>query len=178
MARARRRALAGRTELRRVSPRRHALAGKPQGDVREFTSTPQPLGLSDGTWVRTLRLTVQGDANALGRRIPELEVGWVAHELRFVARGRAPFLLAHGSGRAKPAEAALEQLVPGFGTRVPVATATVGEARTLGGDEKLAPPRLQIDWLTASLWAVLLAGVGLLGWMAVRLFRDLRDGEA
>lgn len=156
----------------------YRFAAPAQGNGREFTSTPQPLGLRDGTWVRTLRLTVQGEANALGRRIPDLEVGWVSHELRFVARGRAPFLLAHGSGAAQPAEAPLEQLVPGFGTSVPVATATVGERRSLGGPEMLAPPRFKIDWLTASLWAVLIVGVVLLGWMAVRLFRDLRDGEA
>jgi hypothetical protein len=128
--------------------------------------------------VRTLRLTVQGDAAALGRRIPDLEVGWVAHELRFVARGRAPFVLGYGSARAERNEAQLEQLVPGFGTAVPVATATIGEARTLGGPEKLVRTWFDIDWLTAGLWAVLIAGVVLLGWMAVRLFRDMRDGEA
>lgn len=156
----------------------YRFAAPTQGEGGEFTSTPQPLALGDGTYVRTLRLTVQGDAAALGRRIPDLEVGWVAHELRFVARGRAPFVLGYGSARAERNEAQLEQLVPGFGTAVPVATATIGEARTLGGPEMLVRTWFDIDWLTAGLWAVLIAGVVLLGWMALRLFRDMRDGEA
>jgi hypothetical protein len=155
----------------------YRFAAPARGEAGEFTSLPQPLGLPDGTWVRTLRLTPQGGANAVGSRIPELEVGWVAHEVRFVGRGNAPFLLAYGSGAAARDEAPLEQLVPGFGTTVPVATATIGEARTLGGVEKRAPPRFQIDWLTAALWAVLLAGVALLGSMALRLGREMRDGE-
>jgi uncharacterized membrane protein len=155
----------------------YRFAAPAQGEAGEFTSTPQALGLSDGTWVRTLRLTPQGGANAVGNRIPELEVGWVAHEVRFVGRGNAPFLLAYGSGAAARDEAPLEQLVPGFGTSVPVATATIGEARTLGGPDKRGPPRLDIDWLQASLWAVLIFGVGLLGWMALKLGRELRDGE-
>jgi hypothetical protein len=155
----------------------YRFAAPAQREGGEFTSTPQPLVLGDGTYVRTLRLTVQGDANALGSRIPELEVGWVAHELRFVARGRAPFLLAYGSSRAERNEAQLEQLVPGFGTRVPVATATIGEARTLGGPEMRVRRWFDIDWLTAALWAVLIAGVVLLGWMAVKLGRDMRGDD-
>jgi hypothetical protein len=95
-----------------------------------------------------------------------------------VARGRAPFVLGYGSACAERNKTELEQLVPGFGSTVPVATATVGEARTLGGPEKLLRTRFDIDWLTAGWWAVLIAGVVLLGWMALRLFRDMRDGEA
>ena len=38
---------------------------------------------------------------------PKLSVGWLAHELVFVARGAGPFQLAYGSGSAQPATAGL-----------------------------------------------------------------------
>ena len=50
--------------------------------------------------------------------------------------------------------------------------ATVGDSYALGGAELLTPKR-ELPWKKWILWAVLLLGVVLLGWMAARLAKQL-----
>lgn len=126
---------------------------------------------------RYLRLRSADDANGLGKNIPTLEAGWVSHELRFVARGTAPFKIAYGSAIAPRADTALDGLIPGLGKTVKVQDATVGAIETLGGDTRLQPPEPAFPWKTVLLWGVLVLGVGLLGWMAVRLGREVKAPE-
>ena len=126
------------------------------------------------THFRYLRLSSDDDANGLGTRIPTLEAGWVSHELRFIARGDAPFKIAYGSAIAPRADTALDGLIPGLGKTVTVRDAAPGAIEVLGGDERLQPPPAPFPWKTVLLWAVLVLGVGLLGWMAVRLGREMK----
>lgn len=146
--------------------------GEGDGEVR---NPPLPLGLPDGTAVRELRLSVEGAPGTLGPKVPVLEAGWVAHELRFIGRGRAPFTLAFGSARIEGAAVPLADLLAGTGGNpLPVATATIGDERYLGGLSRLTPPLLEISPRNLALWLVLLAGVAALGYMATRLLRDLK----
>jgi hypothetical protein len=151
----------------------YRLAGG-EGDG-ELRNPPLSPGLPDGTAVRALRFTVLGAPGTLGATVPALEAGWVAHELRFIGRGRAPFTLAVGSARIEGAQVPLADLLAGSGGEpLPVATASVGEPRELGGAARLAPPLLEISPRNLVLWLVLLAGVAALGYMATRLLRDLK----
>jgi hypothetical protein len=105
----------------------------------------------------------------LGRGVPRLRVGWLPHELIFVARGEEPFTLAYGSGTAESSEAALDAVLP----NVRIERARLAQAVDLGGPSRLQARDL-FPWRTAALWSVLLLGVGVLAWMAVRLSKELR----
>ena len=98
-----------------------------------------------------------------------LLVGWTAAEVAFLARGTGPFLVAYGSASAAPAFADLHVLP----LDLQIMPAALDSARELGGPARLqsvqAPNRKPLI-----LWAALIVGVALLGWMAWRLFNETR----
>ena len=51
--------------------------------------------------------------------------------------------------------------------------AKVIDVVTLGGEDKLKAPPVPMSWRRWMLWAVMLGGVALLGWMVRRLIRQL-----
>jgi hypothetical protein len=105
----------------------------------------------------------------LGLAAPHLVVEWVPHEVVFVARGAAPFYLAYGSIEAKPAAVSLAMLP----RNVAIVPASLSQPEVSGGDSLLQPAGAPFPWKTPLLWVVLIAGAGLLGWMAYRLSKDL-----
>jgi hypothetical protein len=137
---------------------------------------------ADRYWL--LRIDQRG--GGIGSDAPTLHVGWVPHRLVFAARGAPPFLVAYGSRDAKPAAYPIATLVPGYrddetleidtvrvGASVPklaLARGATAEPRALAGDGVL---RERIDWKRWTLWASLVLGVLLLGWMALHLGRQI-----
>jgi hypothetical protein len=109
-------------------------------------------------------------AQATARAAPALEVAWRGREIVFVARGEGPFTLAFGDATRAAAALPLESLIPGYqkGAEAKLPLARAGEA-------KRGPPPSRWDRLVAApprriaLWAILVAGVALLGFMAWRL---------
>ena len=101
-----------------------------------------------------------------------LTAGWVAHRLVFAARGAGPFQLAYGRRDATPAAFPIATLIPNYkpDAELDVARAEVGTQRPLGGP---APLRAPVDWKRWTLWGSLGLGVALLGWMAMRLARQM-----
>jgi hypothetical protein len=108
--------------------------------------------------------------SGLGAGVPRLSVGWVAQHVVFLARGSGPFMLAYGSAAAQPADSPLESLPKG----VTIVAATVGTPMELGGPLRLAPAPPSLPWKRGVLWGVLILGAGLLGWMALRLSKEMR----
>ena len=106
----------------------------------------------------------------VGAGVPRLSVGWVAQNVVFLARGSGPFMLAYGSAVAQPAQSPLESIPKG----VAIATATAGVPMELGGRLRLSPAPASWQWKKGVLWAVLILGAGLLGWMALRLSKEMR----
>jgi hypothetical protein len=129
-------------------------------------------------------LRVDQRGGGLGNGMPELNVGWVPHQLVFAARGVSPFQMAYGNRDAKPAAYAIETLLPGYrdneggnvrvaktGTQIVNVSTTGAQSQTeLGGEARLANV---IDWKRWSLWGALLLGVLVLGAMAWRLIKQL-----
>ena len=113
-----------------------------------------------------------------------LGVGWMPHRLVFALRGAGPFRLAYGSRDAKSTAFPIVTLVPGYkgeeelelGRGATAPRLVIGGARAaadpqrLGGD---AVTRERIDWKRWTLWASLVLGVAVLGWMALRLGRQM-----
>lgn len=106
-----------------------------------------------------------------------LELGWVPHELTFLAQGPPPYTLAYGNAYASspsiPVAALLDEIDGREGTGASIDTAQLGAELQLGGTSRLQPPPAPWPWKSWLLWLVLILGVGLLAWMVVRLLREL-----
>lgn len=153
-------------------------------DGGELTNPDIRVGINpDRYW----RVQVDQRGGGFGAGEVRLELGWVPHEVLFAARGAAPFTLAYGNKLAKAGPLPVSVVVPGWGTDQAPAVRSA-KAGAVSGDA-LAPPSLLRDparffrglaenreakkW---TLWAALLCGVLLLGWMALRLLRDMGKG--
>jgi hypothetical protein len=129
-------------------------------------------------------LSVDQRGGGLGAGEPKLLLGWIPNDIVWVARGNPPFTLAYGSRDAKPSAYAIDSLVPGYRrdadlaakvastdeSAVPVKAAEADAPAVLGGQKVLEE---RIDLKRWALWAALIAGVALLGWMAWRLVKQM-----
>ncbi len=77
----------------------------------ELHNEPSMSINSDRYW----RLEVTSDPAGLGDQPPQLRLGWLPHELFFLARGAGPFLLAVGSSSVTAPSAVVEQLLARIG---------------------------------------------------------------
>lgn len=132
------------------------------------------LGNSDVAVARTYDrfwlARVDTKSNGLGSGIPKLKVGWVPHELVFLARGEGPFMLAFGKGDLARSPGAMPPLPDG----APVLYVKAGSRQMLGGEARRELPERAASRKPFVLWAVLALGVALLTYMAVRLARELK----
>lgn len=131
------------------------------GDVSVGTNT-------DRYW--RARLDTRG--GGLGHGAPKLKVGWLPHEVVFLARGSGPFTLAYGNADAQGGAAGFPTLPTGTN----VQQAKLTEQETLGGAARLTPAPKSLDLFSRTfiLWGVLAMGVGLLTLMALRLLREMK----
>jgi hypothetical protein len=129
-------------------------------------------------------LKVDQRGGGFGSGSVRLDVGWVPHEIVFVARGAPPFTLAYGSALAKPGALPMATVLPKQedGDAALARVALVGEVV----DASRAPASPWSDpvrfvhglgedrdakkWI---LWGALLGGVLLLAWMASKLLREV-----
>jgi len=129
---------------------------------------------------RHWRLTIlNGEGGFLGE--PVLRTGWIAEELLFVATGESPFTLAYGSARVRPVAAPLAQLLSESTIKqqgLLIKPAKLGSTIDFGDDSRLQLPKPPVDWKRYLLWAVLILGVAVLGFMAMRLYKQMEDQEA
>lgn len=115
--------------------------------------------------------------NGLGAHPPTLEFGWLPHELIFTAQGDGPYQLAYGAAGVGPVNFPMPALLAEIEKQdknTLILKAEVGPETVLGGEGRLAR---QPDWKKAMLWAVLVAAVGLLAWMARRLMTQMRSSQ-
>jgi len=101
-------------------------------------------------------------------------VGWQPPELVFAARGGAPFMLAYGKHNATAGALPVATLIPGYdaarGLPESVGVAQASASTQLGGPSRLRAPLDTKRWM---LWAILVLGAAILGWMAFRLSRQI-----
>lgn len=114
-------------------------------------------------------------------KAPSLRLAWSPSTLVFLASGKPPYRLAFGRGSAKAAQRELAQVAPGF-TSAEITTlesAAVGPlqvinpaaADTAGAAQQAAAAARK---RMVALWAALLAGVGVLAFMAWRLMKQMK----
>ena len=137
---------------------------------REFASTPAAVGRQEARYWRVV------PAAPLRGQGVELELTFPQEYLRVAVSGGAPYLLAAGTllEEAGP-DATLSSVWSALEPPADVVPfATLGARRELGGSAALVAAR-PFPWRTAALWSVLIAGVLVVGTMAVRLARDMRS---
>jgi hypothetical protein len=113
---------------------------------------------------------------------PELKLIWQPATLVFLAAGQPPYTLAFGRNNAQAAAVELAQVAPGFSTQElrqieqaqagPLQIQQTPQADDIQSAEQKANAAAQTR--TLILWAVLLAGVAVLGTMVWRLFRQMQ----
>ncbi|MBF0105044.1 MAG: DUF3999 domain-containing protein [Deltaproteobacteria bacterium] len=123
------------------------------------------------------KLVVSPNGGSLGAGLPLLRYAYTPQRLVFLAQGSAPFTLAYGSKRAGPPDydvAGIFSSIRGTNsTQLPKALA--GEPVKLKKNaESAAPSQKGIGIKNIILWSVMIAGVGLLIYLAARLAKQLR----
>jgi hypothetical protein len=143
----------------------------------------KPLPVSGGPMPHW-SVEVPEEGAAFDNQPPSVKIGWLAHTLVFVARGEGPYTLAYGSATAAPVVRDARTLLREMGLGgepdaqgFSLPRATLGEAVVLGGGKALEIPPPPTDWKRYGLWAVLVAAVLLLLWMAVSLLREPAASE-
>jgi hypothetical protein len=145
-------------------------------DGSELKNPPLRIAVSSA---RYWRVRVARDGGGIGHGIPAFVGGWLPDELVFAARGNAPFELLFGNSGATLAAVSMSTLTsPGptgatGNPQLPIRDASLSAESRIGGPDRLKPPPPERNLHVYFLWTVLVIGVGLLGWMAWRLLREL-----
>jgi hypothetical protein len=107
---------------------------------------------------------------------PQLEAQWRPAELVFAARGDGPFTLAFGHKEARASTLPLASLLPGEEREKVRALPEAKVAAVRTGPEPSRWQRMfaEADRKRIALWALLMAGVAVLGALAWRLSRQAR----
>jgi hypothetical protein len=148
----------------------------PQGEVRSpdivLNSHPE----------NRLRLVSDLKSGGVGATPPSLQVGFVPHILVFLARGEAPFTLAWSTAGVDNAALTPAMLVPGYldGQKLDASPATL---QAQPGNQTAAvisnaPKESSGTASKGLLWAVLIAGVLVLGGMAWMLVRQMKQAAS
>ena len=126
-----------------------------------------------GTPVQQLRLQVDERGGGLGKQAPQLQVAMRSTQVVFLARGPAPYQLALGKAATESAALPLSTLIPGYepARLASLGVATAPQQVPVAVEAAAQQAQAQADWKRIGLWAVLLAGVALLGGMAFSLLR-------
>lgn len=149
------------------------------GEVISGEEIRLPGAVSDRLWkVEPILKPNEGEVP----REMELIVGWVPHRLIYLSQGEPPYTLAVGSGSRElssfPVQSLMEKVSPQSGSSVLVAPVQLGSRFVLGGEDRLRPPKPPFPYKQWILWGVLVTGVGVMGWMAVRLYRQMVSSQS
>lgn len=110
----------------------------------------------------------------------QMEIGWRPHQVVFLASGSAPYTLAFGKHQAKAASFPLSTLLPGYRTgdelKLPIASTGAIASRAPAADSASFMEKFQnMEWKPLLLWAILIVGVAMLGWMAWNIRKGLEQ---
>ncbi|MBE9536446.1 MAG: DUF3999 domain-containing protein [Proteobacteria bacterium] len=110
--------------------------------------------------------------------IPVLEFGWQARRLVFLAQGSGPFQIAYGSRSVEPTsfhiDALLNKYKASVGRNITPRLLTHSSEFIIGGEKQLKPLPSVWPWKKYILWTIMFAGVFVIGWMSILLYRQLQ----
>ncbi len=144
-------------------------------DHTSLTSSPRAVTISiDRYW----QLSVDASDSTIGSAVPRLEIGYRPHDLFFIARGSGPFTLAYGNTLAEPLKVNVAALFDGINRQRNTEIAHWVQPRReqiiLGGPERLSPKPTPLPIRRIVLWSILVSGVLVVAFMAIRLARRMK----
>lgn len=143
----------------------------------DITLTNEPLEIGRKN-IRFFRMEVLRDGTGGQTKPPTLKVGYLSHDLLFIARGSGPFVLAYGNGRLKgggPGENRSDlHGLAGEQNRSIVRRAVLTDKIVLGGTERLEKKE-ETPWEKIVLVVVLLSGAAVLAAMFWSLVKKKQD---
>lgn len=137
-----------------------------QQAAQELQSPADTLSAArDRHWKIVLTSPFNGD-------LPQLRLGWQAEQLLVLTQGSAPFTVAYGNPQVQQVGyQSLAQTVAVLSAEQAQAEAvSLGKAFPLGEIDLQAQA---VPWQQLILWAVLLLGTAMMGWMAYRLLKQM-----
>lgn len=144
-----------------------------QGTPRKKT---EPMAIGS---IRAGRFKLVSSRSGAGTEA-QLEVGWRPDTLVFLAQGAPPFMLAVGNAADEYENYPQQRLFEDW-TISDVArrnggsaAASLGPRFSAGGESRLAATK-PVDWNNYLLWFALALGVSAVGFMALRLIRDMKS---
>jgi len=150
----------------------------------EGKSLANPLVHCPPTSSSDWRIKVIAENAGLGSnaRMPRLELGWRQEQVVFLGRGDGPYTLAFGSAKAAEDDGLLQNNLVLAALRETKSETSIrrvepGPVQTLAGDQALKPRLSTASWKKILLWAVLVAGVALLGLMTRTILREMRANK-
>jgi hypothetical protein len=137
----------------------------------EVTSEPFAM---PGVRLRFLRLRIDRQGGGIGAGSPALVVSYRPEQLLFVRRGDAPFSFVAGKFGAELHHRAADAIesAAGDGPNA-IPAVTLGERETLAGEAARQEPAPPWPYKTWALWATLVLAVAVLGWMTLKVARQL-----
>jgi len=137
-------------------------------ETERFASAPIDLGRTEARyWRATFSPEIPADGIELHLEYPE-------ESLRFSANGAPPYMLVGGtlSDESGPDQTFANVMAALDPDQAQASRAALGARVVLGGEAALELPT-EFPWRTILLWVALLAGGLTVGWMAVRLVREM-----
>ncbi len=113
------------------------------------------------------------------QQAPTLELGWLPGQLVFMAQGEKPYTVAYGRAGLGAARSQVDRLLKAVdpqSAKKLVAPAQAGSQKILGGKERLEVVE-ELPWRRWLLWMVLVAGVLVVGMMALKLYKEMNGQQ-
>lgn len=142
-------------------------------NMQDTELSRQPVNISS-TSDRYWQVDVS-TADGIDEELPKLQVGWVPHDVYFLARGEGPYTLAFGSSQVAAPEkpvSSLMQVLSDEQQQTMVSVAEPGSLHTLRGPAALVPVK-EFPWRQIALWIILVTAVVVIGVVATRLYREM-----
>lgn len=122
---------------------------------------------------RLWQLKADPESSISANTLPGLSFGWRPHDVYFLSQGPGPYTLAFGSWEILQPDDVVKSVFRLLENQKPESNAvsvSLGEIFTLGIDK---PEPGTEKWNMIAVWAVLIAGVLILGGIAFRLIRQI-----
>ena len=131
---------------------------------------------------RLWRITLKGERPASSP--PGISLGWIPHELLFVAQGKGPFQLAYGSSRKdmstgsddREGKSLLRSILDSNNEKL-IKPVILHAPVILGGKERLTPQAPPLPWKKWLLWGTLVIGVLIVAGMALSLIQSMNSEQ-
>ena len=140
------------------------------GDTTLQSSPVSFAETSDRYW----KLVMKSESQLKQSQLPEIRAGWIPKQLYFLAQGKAPFTLALGNHKIKPTQRnSLGDLINSIKqSGASIDSVSLGE---FVKNDHVNEIDSKTPWKLVLLWLVLILGTALMGFMAYRLFQQMKE---